>query len=194
MNIVILDNFDSFTYNLRAEFEKDGNTIHIWRNSMPAPEFAERIHALKKPRLLVLSPGPGSPSSAGSMIDVIKRLKGQVPMFGVCLGHQAMIEAFGGVVGRASHVVHGKSRILEHDGTSIFRGFDPCMFVGRYHSLCGLKIPDCFRVTATSENTVMAIEHRELPLIGIQFHPESILTAKGSQLIENVMAWAKEQV
>lgn len=193
MNICIIDNFDSFTFNLLDEFRAPQHNIHVWRNSMSADEITNRLFALPAPRLLVFSPGPGHPDDAGSMNELIKRLPGRVPMFGVCLGMQAFVSAFGGTVSRAPSVVHGKARLLEHDGTLIFKGLKNRIYVGRYHSLCATVLPDCMRVLGHSDGVVMAIAHKNYPLIGIQFHPESILSTEGSQMIKNVLAWAKEQ-
>jgi anthranilate synthase component II len=193
MNICIIDNFDSFTFNLLDEFSDPNHNIHVWRNSMSAAEVEKRLFELAPPRLLVFSPGPGHPDDAGSMNELIRSLKGRVPMFGVCLGMQAMVSVFGGTVKRAPQVVHGKARILTHDGTLIFKGLKERIYVGRYHSLCATVVPDCMNVLGRSDGVVMAIAHKSNPLIGIQFHPESILSTEGSLMIKNIIAWAKEQ-
>lgn len=192
MNIVILDNFDSFTFNLLDEFSAPGNNIHVWRNSMSADEAEERLLALLAPRLLVLSPGPGHPDDAGCMNELIKRMTGKVPIFGVCLGMQAMVSIFGGKVTRAPQVVHGKARVLEHDGSLIFSGLKNRIHVGRYHSLHASVMPECLRAFGYSDELVMAVAHKTHPVIGIQFHPESILSTEGSRMIANVSRWAKE--
>lgn len=192
MNIVILDNFDSFTFNLLDEFSAKNNRIHVWRNSMSADEASTRLLALPRPRLLVLSPGPGHPDEAGSMNELIKRMTGQVPIFGVCLGMQAMVSIFGGKVTRAPKAVHGKARVLEHDGTLIFKGLKNHIHVGRYHSLHASVMPSELRVFGWSDQLVMAVSHKSKPVIGIQFHPESILSTEGSQIIKNVITWALE--
>lgn len=193
MNICIIDNFDSFTFNLLDEFSAAGNKVHVWRNTMSGEEVKKRIFALAAPRLLVFSPGPGHPDSAGSMNELISTLSGRVPMFGVCLGMQAMISVFGGTVNRAPLAVHGKARLMTHDGSLLFKGLKERLYVGRYHSLCAVKVPDCLRVLAESEGVVMAVAHKQEPIIGIQFHPESILTTEGSHMIKNVISWAREQ-
>ena len=194
MNICILDNYDSFTFNLLDEFAAPNTQIHVWRNSMSADEFEKKLLALKAPRLLVLSPGPGHPDDAGCMNELIKRLVSRVPIFGVCLGMQAMVSVFGGVVSRAPQVVHGKARILEHDGTLIFKNLKDRIYVGRYHSLSASIVPDSMRVFGYSDNLVMAVAHKNHPIIGIQFHPESILSTEGSLMIKNVVDWAQEQI
>jgi anthranilate synthase component 2 len=193
MNICIIDNYDSFTFNLLEEFSGPHNKIHVWRNSMSLNEVETRLFALNAPRLLVFSPGPGHPDDAGCMNDLIMRLASRVPMFGVCLGMQAMVSVFGGTVSRASAVVHGKARLLEHDGTLIFKGLKDRIAVGRYHSLAATVVPECLQVLGYSDGQVMAIAHKEHPIIGIQFHPESILSTEGSLMIKNLISWAKEQ-
>jgi len=193
MNICILDNYDSFTFNLLDEFVGPDHNIHVWRNSMSADEVERRIFELASPRLLVFSPGPGHPNDAGCMNELITRLASRVPMFGVCLGMQAMVSVFGGVVSRAPAVVHGKARVLEHDGTLIFKSLKDRIYVGRYHSLAASVVPDDLRVFAYSDGQVMAITHKKHPIIGIQFHPESILSTQGSCMIKNIVSWAREQ-
>lgn len=192
MNIVILDNFDSFTFNLLDEFSGPKNRIHIWRNSIDASVAEERLLKLPSPRLLVLSPGPGHPDDAGCMNELIKRLSGKIPIFGVCLGMQAMVSILGGQVSKAPRAVHGKARVLLHEGEFIFKGLAPRIHVGRYHSLSAMVVPESLRVFGRSDDLVMAVAHLTKPLIGIQFHPESILTTEGSRMIKNVISWAKE--
>jgi anthranilate synthase component II len=192
MNIVILDNFDSFTFNLLDEFSAKGHKIHVWRNTISIEMAEQRLMALQKPRLLVLSPGPGHPDDAGCMNQLIERMTGKIPIFGVCLGMQAMVSIYGGTVARAPAAVHGKARMLEHDGSLIFAGLKNRIHVGRYHSLCATVLPDCLSVFGRSDGLVMAVCHKQSPVIGIQFHPESILTTQGSLMINNVIAWAKE--
>lgn len=192
MNVVILDNFDSFTFNLLDEFNEAGNKIHVWRNSISADEAERRLLALAHPRLLVLSPGPGHPDDAGCMNELIKRMTGKIPIFGVCLGMQAMVSIFGGKVTRAPLAVHGKARVLEHDGRLIFSGIKNRIHVGRYHSLHASVMPESLQPFAYSDDLVMAVFHKRSPVIGIQFHPESILSTEGSLMIRNVSLWAKE--
>jgi len=194
MNICILDNFDSFTFNLLEEFSGPRRDVHVWRNSMSLAEIKDRLFRLAAPRLLVLSPGPGHPDDAGCMNELIRNIAGQVPMFGVCLGMQAMVSVFGGVVSGAKTIVHGKARILEHQGELVFRGLKNHLAVGRYHSLSASSMPDCLQVIGTSDGLVMAISHKSYPIMGIQFHPESILTTQGSLMIKNVIDWAQEHV
>jgi anthranilate synthase component 1 len=190
-SILLIDNFDSFTFNLEAEFKNLGCNVQVWRNNISADQALEIALAMPEPRLIVLSPGPGAPADAGCCIELIQKCQDQVPILGVCLGHQAMIEAFGGVVGRAEATIHGKSVLMTHQDTSIFAGLVNPMPIARYHSLAGTRIPEDLRVLASCENTVMAIEHKKYKMLGVQFHPESILTPEGSKLIKSILAWSQ---
>lgn len=192
MNVLFIDNFDSFTFNLVDEFLRRGCTVEVWRNDIPAARALALAEAMPSPRMIVLSPGPSAPEQAGCCIDLIRLAAGRVPLVGVCLGHQALVVAMGGVVGGAGEIVHGKSSPMDHDGVTAFAGLPSPMPVGRYHSLAALRVPDCLRVSATCGDVVMAVEHREHRLLGLQFHPESILTPQGGRLLENVLAWAAE--
>ncbi len=190
-SILLIDNFDSFTFNLEAEFRALGCNVQVWRNNISADEALKIAEAMPEPRMIVLSPGPGAPSEAGCCIELIQKNQGRVPLLGVCLGHQAMIEAFGGVVGLAEATVHGKSALMKHSGKSVFEGLSNPMPVARYHSLAGTKIPSELEVTADCEGTVMAVQHKKHKMLGVQFHPESILTPEGSRLIRQILEWAK---
>ncbi|MEI6806975.1 MAG: chorismate-binding protein, partial [Myxococcaceae bacterium] len=191
VSILLIDNFDSFTFNLEAEFKNLGCDVQVWRNNILADEALKLALSMPKPRLIVLSPGPGTPAEAGCCIELIQKCKGQVPILGVCLGHQAMIEAFGGVVGRAEAVIHGKSALMTHQNRSIFENLPNPMPIARYHSLAGTKIPECLRVLGECESTIMAIEHKNYKMLGVQFHPESILTPNGSKLLKNILVWSQ---
>lgn len=190
-SVLLIDNFDSFTFNLEAEFKNLGCDVQVWRNNISADNALKIALAMPEPRLIVLSPGPGTPAEAGCCIELIQKCQDQVPVFGVCLGHQAMIEAFGGIVGRAEATIHGKSVLMSHQDSSIFAGLANPMPIARYHSLAGTQIPEDLRVLAACENTVMAIEHKKYKMLGVQFHPESILTPEGSKLIKNILAWSQ---
>lgn len=192
MNIVILDNFDSFTFNLLEEFSAFDHHLFIWRNNIDIDEAKNRLLSLKKPRLLVLSPGPGHPDEAGCMNKLILNMAGKMPIFGVCLGMQAIVSIYGGKVAKAPYVVHGKASIMTHQGHSIFAGLKKHIPVGRYHSLCATTLPDSLDALAHCQQVVMAIKHKIYPIIGVQFHPESILTNDGSFMINNVISWAKD--
>jgi anthranilate synthase/aminodeoxychorismate synthase-like glutamine amidotransferase len=190
MTVLMIDNFDSFTYNLVDEFAKRGARVLVYRASVSLAEL-EAIVADEAPALLVISPGPSTPAKAGVCIEAVRALAGRLPIFGVCLGHQVIIEAFGGRVGRAPLPVHGKASQITHEGTGLFAGLASPMAVGRYHSLVGLEMPAVLEVTARCDKLVMALAHKTLPLVGVQFHPESILTPAGGLLIENALAWAR---
>lgn len=191
LHVVVVDNYDSFTFNLVDELARRGATLEVWRNHTPAGTVLSRAAAAPGPRLVVLSPGPGGPRDAGCCLEVIRQAGTTIPVFGVCLGHQAMIEAWGGVVTSAGEILHGQSSRIRHEGQSPFDGIPSPMTVGRYHSLASHAVPDPLEALAWHQGIVMAVRHRTLPQVGIQFHPESILTPLGSQLIGNVMRWAE---
>ena len=182
--LLILDNYDSFTYNLVHLFEELGAEVRVFRNDAITVEEAERL----APSHLVVSPGPGRPGEAGISVDLIRRLGPRVPTLGVCLGHQAVVEAFGGRVGAAKALLHGKSSLVEHDGKGVFAGLEQNLEAGRYHSLAAVEVPDELEVSArTADGEVMGVRHRELPIEGVQFHPESVLTPLGPELGRNFL-------
>jgi anthranilate synthase/aminodeoxychorismate synthase-like glutamine amidotransferase len=182
--ILLVDNYDSFTYNLAHLFQELGAEVTVLRNDAIDAEGAERL----APSHLVISPGPGRPSGAGATLEIVKRLGPRVPTLGVCLGHQAIVEAFGGEVGQARRLVHGKASSIAHDGGGLFAGLPDPLEGGRYHSLAATRVPDCLAVCATTEDgEVMAVRHRELHVDGIQFHPESVLTPDGPALALNFL-------
>jgi anthranilate synthase/aminodeoxychorismate synthase-like glutamine amidotransferase len=185
--ILLIDNYDSFTYNLAHLFGELGAEIVVRRNDAIDPDEAERL----APSHLVISPGPGRPAEAGVSVEVVRRLSKRVPTLGVCLGHQAIVEAFGGEVGQAKRLVHGKASEIRHDGRGLFRGLPERFDAGRYHSLAVTRVPDCLEVSATcSDDEVMAVRHAELPVDGVQFHPESVLTPVGPELARNFLEGA----
>jgi anthranilate synthase/aminodeoxychorismate synthase-like glutamine amidotransferase len=182
--ILLIDNYDSFTYNLAHLFGELGADVVVRRNDEISPDEADDL----SPTHLVVSPGPGRPEEAGATNEIVRRLSARVPTFGVCLGHQAAIQVFGGEIGPARELVHGKATPVEHDGRGIFAGLPSDLLVGRYHSLAALTVPDCFEVSATApDGEVMAVRHRELPLDGVQFHPESVLTPHGIDIARNFL-------
>jgi len=190
LRIVFIDNFDSFTWNLVDEFARRGVRVEVWRNTVSAGHAIARARA-EGPSLLVLSPGPGTPGDAGCCIELVRlAATARVPLLGVCLGHQAMVEAFGGVVGPAGEVVHGKTSRVRHEGGPLFEGVPSPFPVGRYHSLAATVVPDSLATIAGTDRQVMAVAHRTAPQFGVQFHPESILTPEGGRIIENVIRWA----
>jgi anthranilate synthase component 2 len=182
--ILLVDNYDSFTYNLAHLFEELCAEVTVIRNDKIDADEAERL----APSHLVISPGPGRPESAGATVEIIKRLGPRVPTLGVCLGHQAIVEAFGGEVGQAQRLVHGKASEIAHDGRGLFSGLPDPLQGGRYHSLAATRVPDELEVCATTDDgEVMAVRHRDLPVDGIQFHPESVLTPDGAALAKNFL-------
>jgi anthranilate synthase/aminodeoxychorismate synthase-like glutamine amidotransferase len=182
--ILLVDNYDSFTYNLAHLFGALGCEVEVRRNDAVSPDDAEAL----APSHLVVSPGPGRPADAGATIEIVRRLAPRVPTLGVCLGHQAIVEAFGGEVGKAKHLLHGKSSPVRHDGRGIFAGLPEEFEAGRYHSLAATSVPDELEVSATcAEDEVMAVRHRGLPVDGVQFHPESVLTPVGPKLARNFL-------
>ncbi len=183
--LLMIDNYDSFTYNLVHLFEELGAEVRVFRNDAITVEEAEAL----APDQLVISPGPGRPADAGVSVELIRRLGPHVPTLGVCLGHQAIVEAFGGEIGQARALLHGKSSPVEHDGKGVFRGLPDPLDAGRYHSLAALQIPDELEVTArTPDGEVMGVRHRTLPIEGVQFHPESVLTPLGPNLGRNFLS------
>ena len=196
VNVLFIDNFDSFTFNLVDELSKRGCRVDVWRNDLSAERALELALSLPAPRLIVLSPGPGRPEQAGCCEQLIRLARGKVPLLGVCLGHQALITALGGVVGGAGEIVHGKSARIEHDGAGVFRGLASPLTVARYHSLVAHDVPDPLTVRARAHTSVgelvMAVESAAEKLVGLQFHPESILTPEGGILLERILEWAAE--
>jgi anthranilate synthase/aminodeoxychorismate synthase-like glutamine amidotransferase len=183
--VLVIDNYDSFTYNLVQELGELGAELEVVRNDAAGvDELLERA-----PDLVVVSPGPCTPNEAGISLEAVRRFpEAGIPLLGVCLGHQALAQAFGGTVVR-HEPVHGKTTTIEHDGRTLFEGLPSPLTVGRYHSLIvDERLPDCFEVSATGGGVVMAIRHRELPAQGVQFHPESVLTESGMAMLENLLA------
>jgi len=184
--ILVVDNYDSFTYNLVHLLEELGEEVVVRRNDEISADEAETM----APTHLVVSPGPGRPEQSGATLDVIRRLSPETPTLGVCLGHQAVVEAFGGEIGPAARLLHGKTSTVHHDGEGIFRNLPQDFAAGRYHSLAATRVPDCLTVSATSDDgEIMGVRHRELPVDGVQFHPESVLTLPvGRDLLENFLS------
>lgn len=187
-NILFVDNFDSFTYNLVDQFRDLGHQVTVFRNDYPLQAFLEKARTTPD-CLIALSPGPGTPREAGNLIEIIKQLKNEVPMIGICLGHQALIEAFGGEVVHTGTVLHGKVSKIDHDNQAMFAGINNPMPVARYHSLMGDSLPEELVINATYGNIIMAVRHQRLPICGFQFHPESILTVEGAKLLKQSVEW-----
>ncbi|MDF1661879.1 MAG: aminodeoxychorismate/anthranilate synthase component II [Planctomycetota bacterium] len=192
MKVLFIDNFDSFTFNLVDDLRLRGAEVEVWRNDIDADFAMDRIQSWKGTRLILLSPGPGTPESAGCCLELIRKARGVVPVFGVCLGHQSIVEALGGTVGPAGEVVHGKAALIDHAEAGLFEGIPNPMRVARYHSLTALKVPEQLAVTARLGDLVMAVEDKECAVAGVQFHPESLLTPDGGALFENLFQWAEK--
>ena len=188
-DILLLDNVDSFTYNLVDQLRASGHQVVIYRNQIAAEVIIARLQQMKQP-ILMLSPGPGTPADAGCMPELLQRLRGQMPIIGICLGHQAIVEAYGGHVGQAGEILHGKASSITHDNQGMFAGMANPLPVARYHSLVGSNIPAGLAVNARFGDMVMAVRHDEHRVCGFQFHPESILTTQGARLLEQTLAWA----
>ena len=186
VRMLLIDNYDSFTYNLVQAFAAHGADVRVYRND--AITVAEGL-ALA-PTHLVISPGPGRPENAGVSLAMIEAFAGRVPILGVCLGHQSIVQQQGGEIVRAERLMHGKTSAVRHDGRTIFEGLPQPFEVGRYHSLCAEHetLPDTLEVTAQTERgEIMGVRHKTLPIEGVQFHPESVLTPDGDDLMVNFM-------
>ncbi|EGQ8441637.1 anthranilate synthase component II [Vibrio cholerae] len=188
-NILFIDNFDSFTYNLVDQFRSLGHVVTIYRNNLSADAIEQALQQLDNP-VVVLSPGSGAPSEAGCMPELLQRLKGKVPMIGICLGHQAIVEAYGGVVAGAGEIIHGKVSMMEHQNHAIYRGLPSPLAIARYHSLVATQVPATLAVTAEVNGLVMSVVNEADKVCGFQFHPESIMTTHGATLLANAIDWA----
>lgn len=185
-NILFLDNIDSFTYNLVDQLRYSGHLVTIYRNTLPADLIIDKLSQMQNP-ILFLSPGPGAPSQAGCMPTLLKRLKGQLPIIGICLGHQAIVESYGGSIVPAGDILHGKASLIKHDGKLMFKDLPNPLPVARYHSLKGENIPASLTINAMFDNIVMAVRNDHDRVYGFQFHPESILTINGVQLLNQTI-------
>jgi anthranilate synthase component 2 len=184
VKVLMIDNYDSFTYNLVHLFEQLGAEVVTVRNDEITGDEAAALGVDR----LVVSPGPGRPEDAGASVDVLRRLGPTTRSLGVCLGHQAIVSAFGGEIGQAQALLHGKSSLITHDGRGVYQGLPDELEVGRYHSLAATRIPDVLEVTArTDDGEVMGVRHVEHPVEGVQFHPESVLTPLGARIAENFL-------
>jgi anthranilate synthase component 2/para-aminobenzoate synthetase component 2 len=184
--MLLIDNYDSFTYNLVQAFAAAGAAVIVHRNDKISIDEAETL----APTHLVISPGPGRPENAGVSLAMIDAFAGRIPVLGVCLGHQCLVSHFGGEIVRADRLMHGKTSMVKHDGKSVLEGLSQPFEAGRYHSLCAQQqsLPEVLEISAQTERgEIMGVRHRELPLEGVQFHPESVLTPEGDKLMDNFL-------
>ncbi|MDH3257105.1 MAG: aminodeoxychorismate/anthranilate synthase component II [Nitrospinota bacterium] len=191
--ILMIDNYDSFTYNLVQYMGELGAELEVYRNDQISIDEIER----QAPEKIVISPGPCTPSKAGISKEVIKHFAGKIPLLGVCLGHQSVVEAFGGEIIKAKKLMHGKTSMIQHDNKTIFKNLPNPFEATRYHSLVVNRstLPDCFEISAESDDgEIMGIRHKELAVEGVQFHPESILTVHGKDLLKNFIDLPAEKV
>lgn len=192
--IILIDNFDSFTYNLVNQLKPMVRQLKIFRNNTPLNRLIEKELSTSKQQIIVLSPGPGNPDEAGITLEIIERFKGLIPILGICLGHQAIVQSYGGSIGAAKTIIHGKTCDVEFDinESQIFARLQSPFRAARYHSLAATNMPQQLKVIAHSGGDVMAVRHQSDKLLGFQFHPESILTPKGSQLMKQSLSWLVE--
>jgi len=191
VRMLLIDNYDSFTYNLVQAFAAHGADVMVYRNDKISVDEAISLQATH----LVISPGPGRPDAAGVSLDMIKAFAGRIPVLGVCLGHQSIVQQQGGKIVRAERLMHGKTSLIKHDGRSVFEGITQPFEVGRYHSLCAEteSLPDTLEITAeTDSGVIMGVRHKSLQMEGVQFHPESVLTPEGELLMTNFMRMEKK--
>lgn len=187
--IYLLDNIDSFTYNLVDEFAQLGYSVKLYRNTLPADYIFQQMQTETVPVLLVLSPGPGSPANAGCMPQLLKLCDGVFPVLGICLGHQAIVEHFGGTVGQAGETVHGKTSAITLAEHSVFANLPNPFSVARYHSLMANKLPEALTLLANERHIPMAVINECKRMLGFQFHPESILTTLGKPLLQQSVSY-----
>lgn len=190
--LLLIDNYDSFTYNLVQYFQCLGQEVQVYAHDKIS---IDRIRQLN-PQYLVLSPGPKTPDDAGISLEVIKQLHKEFPILGICLGHQCLAQAFGGTIIPAEEIVHGKVSVIEHKQNNLFQNIPKTFYAARYHSLavCPESLPECFTIDAWTKETIMAITHRNYPLFGLQFHPEAILSQFGFHLLENFLNYESQTV
>jgi anthranilate synthase/aminodeoxychorismate synthase-like glutamine amidotransferase len=190
--VLFIDNFDSFTYNLVDDFAKRQCLTKVYRADTSLDDL-QAVAAAFDPDLLVISPGPGNPDTAGVSLAAVDYFQDKLPIFGVCLGHQTIVQYFGGRIGHAPEPMHGKPSRIHHNEKGLFEGVENPLQAGRYHSLMAQTLPDCLEKTGEFEGIVMAVQHRQLPIFGVQFHPESILTPAGGKIIQNILQIAAKR-
>lgn len=190
-HVVLIDNQDSFTYNLVDELKVLGVTLCVYRNTVSSKQVLDKLAQFERlgPTLLMLSPGPGAPSSAGNLLETLQLAKGKFPILGICLGHQAIVQSYGGKIARAPQLMHGKASQMSHSFAPVFQNLPSPMTIARYHSLAASEVPDSLRTIAQVDATPMAVVNESDKVLGFQFHPESILTLQGSRLLLQAMQY-----
>lgn len=188
-NVLLLDNIDSFTYNLVDQLRISHHKVVIYRNYISSKIIINALLKMDNP-VLILSPGPGTPDNAGCMLKLLNVLKGKIPIIGICLGHQAIIEAYGGEIGYAKKILHGKVSMVNHDNKEMFLNMNNPFPVARYHSLVCKTVPNKFTINAVFNKTIMGIRNNFERICGFQFHPESILTPQGTKLLNQTLNWS----
>lgn len=194
LEVILVDNFDSFTYNLVNQLKPLINSLKVFRNNTSFEKMVEEIVSADKRQLIIISPGPGNPDRAGITLKIIEKFRGEIPILGICLGHQAIVQSYSGEIGAAKAIVHGKACDIQLDNNEngIFGQLKSPFRAARYHSLAAIKVPPSLKVIATCDDDVMAVRHIKDKVLGFQFHPESILTPKGSELIKQALLWLSE--
>lgn len=193
INVLFIDNFDSFTFNLVDEFQRKGCNVIVYRNNVSLTKI-KKVVIEKKIELIVISPGGYVPKQVPICKEIILSYYKIIPIFGVCLGHECVVDAFGGKIARAPLTVHGKSSKITHDNKTIFKDLENPMLGGRYHSQIGINIPDCLEITAKTDELIMGVRHKNYFVESVMFHPESVLTPQGSLLINNLIEKVKNYV
>ncbi len=189
-DILLLDNVDSFSWNLVYQLRTSGHRVVVYRNHIQPDIIIAHLRRMTNP-VLILSPGPGKPGDAGCMAELLRQVRGNLPVIGICLGHQAIIESYGGHVSQADKILHGKVSAITHDGMAMFSGFDNPLPVARYHSLVSYTLSGDLAIAATYQGMIMAVRHDTDRVCGFQFHPESILTTHGARLLEQTLSWSQ---
>ncbi|TQV81545.1 aminodeoxychorismate/anthranilate synthase component II [Aliikangiella coralliicola] len=189
LQIIMIDNYDSFTYNLVNQFRMLNVEVVVFRNDTPIDEIFTEQRLQNKRSVIVISPGPGNPDSAGNSLKIIEQFSGKLPILGICLGHQAIVQQFGGVVGQARDIVHGKADDIHTEEHPVFNALPNPLRAARYHSLVATQMPTNLDVIAKTEHEVMAVKHQQHKILGFQFHPESILTTYGGELLKSSLSW-----
>ncbi|CAL4324749.1 aminodeoxychorismate/anthranilate synthase component II [Buchnera aphidicola] len=191
--ILLLDNFDSFVYNLVDQLENSLHKVVIYRNNVSIKKIIHKISYMKNP-ILMLSPGPGIPNNAGCMMEIISFFNGKIPIIGICLGYQAIVQFYGGKISPIKKIIHGKSSPIQHDGKYMFKNIQNPVHIARYHSLICKNIPKILTINSKFKNIVMSIRNNHHRICGFQFHPESILTTEGKKIMDNTIKWLSNKI